>query len=139
MSDNGLGIEPTHHECVFELFHKLDPGGEGTGLGLALVRRIVETHGGRIWVESEGRGRGSTFCFTLPRGSETGLRAGRPPSARDPVPVRRSTSSSSKPSRLFHSVAQSSDGAVSSGTVIPSSLTRTPSVSVFTRSRSSAR
>lgn len=68
VSDNGLGIEAIHHERVFDLFHKLDPGGEGTGLGLALVRRIVETHGGRIWVESEGRGQGSTFCFTLPPG-----------------------------------------------------------------------
>jgi len=67
VSDNGVGIEPTHHECVFDLFHKLDPGVEGNGLGLALVRRIVESHRGRIWVESEGRGRGTTFCFTLPR------------------------------------------------------------------------
>jgi signal transduction histidine kinase len=68
VSDNGLGIDPAHHERVFELFHQLDPREEGTGLGLALGRRIVETHGGRIWVESEGPGRGSTFCFTLPPG-----------------------------------------------------------------------
>jgi signal transduction histidine kinase len=64
--DNGIGIAPAHHQRVFELFQRLDPHVEGTGLGLALVRRIVETHGGRIWVESEGAGRGSTFCFTLP-------------------------------------------------------------------------
>jgi signal transduction histidine kinase len=63
--DNGIGIDPAHHGRVFELFHRLDPRVEGTGLGLALARRIVETHGGRIWVESAGAGRGSTFCFNL--------------------------------------------------------------------------
>jgi signal transduction histidine kinase len=66
VSDNGLGIDPAHHERVFELFQRLDPGQEGTGLGLALARRIVESHGGRIRVESEGEGRGATFRFTLP-------------------------------------------------------------------------
>jgi chemotaxis family two-component system sensor kinase Cph1 len=55
-----------HHQRIFELFQRLDPHVEGTGLGLALARRIVETHGGRIWVESEGTGCGATFCFTLP-------------------------------------------------------------------------
>jgi signal transduction histidine kinase len=64
--DNGIGIDPAHQARVFELFHRLDPRIEGTGLGLAQARRIVETHGGRIWVESAGAGRGSTFCFSLP-------------------------------------------------------------------------
>jgi len=63
--DNGMGIEPRHVDRVFGLFEKLDPGGEGTGIGLALVRRIVEAHGGRTWADSAGRGLGSTFCFTL--------------------------------------------------------------------------
>jgi signal transduction histidine kinase len=64
--DNGVGIEPAYHDRIFGLFDKLDPRSEGTGVGLALARRIVEVHGGRIWVESEGKGSGSMFCFTLP-------------------------------------------------------------------------
>ena len=63
--DNGVGIAPEFHERVFGLFNKLDPHTEGTGIGLALVRRIVEAHGGRIWVESR-LGEGAAFCFTLP-------------------------------------------------------------------------
>jgi signal transduction histidine kinase len=64
--DNGVGIDPRYHDRVFGLFERLDPRVEGTGVGLALVKRIVEVHGGRVWIESEGAGRGSTFCFTLP-------------------------------------------------------------------------
>jgi len=64
--DNGIGIEPKYHAKIFGLFEKLDSTSEGTGIGLALAKRIIETHGGRIWVESEGLGKGSTFCFTIP-------------------------------------------------------------------------
>ena len=67
VSDNGIGIAHEHHEQIFGLFNKLDTNIEGTGIGLALVKRIVEFHGGRIWVESEA-GMGSTFLFTLPPG-----------------------------------------------------------------------
>lgn len=63
--DNGIGIEPALADQVFDLFVKLNPDSSGSGLGLALVRRIVEVHGGRIWVESRGAGEGSTFCFTF--------------------------------------------------------------------------
>jgi len=66
VKDNGIGIDSTFHEKVFGLFDKLDASSDGTGVGLALVKRIIEVHGGRIWVESEGKGKGSTFCFTLP-------------------------------------------------------------------------
>ena len=63
--DNGMGIEPKFHERVFGLFNKLDPKSDGTGVGLAVVKRIIEIHGGQIWLESE-LGLGSTFLFTLP-------------------------------------------------------------------------
>ncbi len=63
--DNGLGIDQRYHEKVFGLFERLDAADDGTGVGLALAKRIVEMHGGRIWVESEGLGHGSSFCFIL--------------------------------------------------------------------------
>jgi signal transduction histidine kinase len=64
--DNGIGINTRYHENIFGLFNQLDVGSEGSGLGLALVKRIVETCNGRIWVESAGVGHGSCFRFTLP-------------------------------------------------------------------------
>jgi len=63
--DNGIGIDPRHRHKLFGLFEKLNSGAEGTGIGLALARRIVEVHGGRIWAESAGPGQGATFRFTL--------------------------------------------------------------------------
>ena len=63
--DNGDGIEPVYLEKIFGLFERLDPDVDGTGVGLALVKRIVEVHGGRVWAESEGPGAGTTFCLTL--------------------------------------------------------------------------
>jgi PAS domain S-box-containing protein len=63
--DNGIGIDPKFKDRIFGLFDKLDPRTDGTGIGLALVKRILEVQGGRIWVESE-LGKGSTFYFTIP-------------------------------------------------------------------------
>jgi len=63
--DNGIGIEPPFHERIFGLFNRLNPDIEGTGIGLSLVKRIIEFHGGRIWVQSEA-GKGAIFYFTLP-------------------------------------------------------------------------
>jgi signal transduction histidine kinase len=63
--DNGIGIDPRYHDKVFGLFDKLSSKTEGTGIGLALVQRIIEVHEGKIWVESEGLGHGCAFCFTL--------------------------------------------------------------------------
>lgn len=64
--DNGQGIAPEHQKRIFDLFQRLSQQVEGTGIGLALVKRIVEAHEGRVWVESEGEGQGSTFCLALP-------------------------------------------------------------------------
>lgn len=65
--DNGIGIEPAYHERVFNLFERLDPRIEGTGIGMALVKRIVEAHDGEIRIESDGANRGCSVVFTLPK------------------------------------------------------------------------
>ena len=64
--DNGIGIDPKYTQRIFNMFERLSTDTEGTGIGLALVKRIIEIHNGRIWVDSKGEGKGSTFFFTLP-------------------------------------------------------------------------
>lgn len=66
IKDNGIGIEHKYKSRIFGLFNKLDPNIEGTGAGLAIVKRIIEHHGGSIYVDSAGPGKGSTFYFKLP-------------------------------------------------------------------------
>ena len=69
VSDNGVGILPDQIGRLFQVFQRLQSRAdyEGTGIGLALCRKIVEHHYGRIWAESEGEGKGSKFCVALPQ------------------------------------------------------------------------
>jgi signal transduction histidine kinase len=69
VSDTGVGIDPQQLHRVFERFYKTDPSraaGTGTGLGLAIVKHFVIAHGGQVWAESAGEGRGATFRVALP-------------------------------------------------------------------------
>lgn len=70
VSDNGVGIPPQYRKRVFDRFFRIKKSNldGGSGLGLSIVKRIIEGHGGRIWVESE-EGKGATFCFTIPKGA----------------------------------------------------------------------
>ena len=70
--DNGMGIRPENLEKIFGLFERFDPDVPGTGIGLSTVKRIIGAHGGKIWVESDGPGKGTTVCFTLPVPGNTG-------------------------------------------------------------------
>ncbi|MBW2450986.1 MAG: PAS domain S-box protein [Deltaproteobacteria bacterium] len=67
IKDNGIGIDQKHFDSIFDLFWRINKNAEGDGTGLAIVKRIIEAHGGRIWVESDGLGKGCCFCFTLGR------------------------------------------------------------------------
>jgi signal transduction histidine kinase len=70
VSDTGIGIKPEDQDRIFSPFEQVDGSTsrryQGTGLGLPLTRKLVELHGGRMWVESEGEGKGSTFSFIIP-------------------------------------------------------------------------
>jgi signal transduction histidine kinase len=73
--DNGIGINPQFKDRIFGLFDKLETRTDGTGIGLALVKRIIEFHGGKVWVESE-LGKGATFLCTLPQSESSNLKSG---------------------------------------------------------------
>jgi signal transduction histidine kinase len=80
VSDSGVGITPEEQKKLFQAFYQASGGIKGktpgTGLGLAITKSIVEKHGGEIWVESEGQGKGSCFTFTLPLGDQVRAREG---------------------------------------------------------------
>ncbi|MFK8008908.1 MAG: ATP-binding protein [Saprospiraceae bacterium] len=71
--DNGIGISKAYHESIFDVFGKIKEAGKanGTGVGLAVCKKIISNHDGKIWVESNGMGQGSVFCFTIPLNMNT--------------------------------------------------------------------
>ena len=70
VTDTGIGIQPENMERIFNVFEQIETSSsrkyQGTGLGLPLTKQLVELHGGRIWAESEGEGKGSAFLFAIP-------------------------------------------------------------------------
>jgi signal transduction histidine kinase len=76
VQDNGPGIPPEYQERIFGLFEQLDKDGEGTGVGLATVKRIIEMHQGRVWVES-ATGQGATFRVAFPHPATASVSAAR--------------------------------------------------------------
>jgi len=72
VKDNGIGISKEYHESIFDVFGKRREAGRanGTGIGLAICKKIISNHGGKIWVELNGTGQGSVFCFTIPLSTE---------------------------------------------------------------------
>jgi len=79
ISDNGIGIAQEHREQIFLVFRRLHTADaySGTGIGLAICKKVVQLHGGEIWVEGAG-GQGTTFVFTLPKGGPASV---KPPAA----------------------------------------------------------
>jgi PAS domain S-box-containing protein len=80
--DNGIGIDPRYLDKIFGIFEKLDPKSPGAGLGLPIIKRIVELYDGRVWVESEGVGKGACFYFTLPKAIDNDGRETKDPDSR---------------------------------------------------------
>lgn len=78
IKDNGIGVDPEYMQRIFDLFGKLHARSEyaGSGIGLALCKRIIESHQGKIWVESE-KGKGTTVCFVIPKSASAKEEAGR--------------------------------------------------------------
>ena len=70
VADNGIGVKEDYKDRIFNLFEKLNQDSEGSGIGLSFVKRIIELHNGKIWVEPGINGKGSAFCFTLPGKAE---------------------------------------------------------------------